>query len=59
MIVPHRVKWPHKYVLSGSNKEWVYYDHLSLTQWMAGFCRIMRDKKNSENQRGMLDYLIS
>ena len=25
---------------------------------MGGFCHIMRDKKNSENQRGMLDYLI-
>ena len=59
VIVPHRVKWPHEYVLSGSSKERVSYDHLSITQWMAGFCRIMRDEKNPDNQRGMLDYLIS
>ena len=59
VIVPHRVKWPHEYVLSGSSKERVSYDHLSKTQWMAGFCRIMRDEKNLDNQRGMLDYLIS
>ena len=57
--MPHRVKWPHEYVLSGSSKERVSYDHLSITQWMAGFCRIMRDEKNLENQRGMLDYSIS
>ena len=35
------------------------YDHLSITQWMDGFCHIMRDEKNPENKRGMLDYLIS
>ena len=59
VIVPHRVKWPHGYILSGSNKEWVPYDHFSITQWMAGFCSFMRDEKNSTYLTGMLDYLIS
>ena len=50
VIVPHWVKWPLEYVLSGSTKERVSYDHLSITQWMVGFCRIMRDEKNLDNQ---------
>ena len=28
-------------------------------QWMAGFCRLMRDEKNSKNKEAMLDYLIA
>ena len=59
VIVPNRVKWPHKYILSGSQKERVSYDQLSVTQWMAGFCRIMKEEQNSQNQKFMLDYLIS
>ena len=35
------------------------YDQLSVTQWMAGFCRIMKEEQNSENQKFMLDFLIS
>ena len=59
VIVPNRIKWPHEYVLSGSQKERVSYDQLSVTQWMAGFCRIMKEEQNSQNQKFMLDYLIS
>ena len=54
VIVPNRVKWPHEYVLSGSQKERISYDHLSVTQWMAGFCRILREEQNSKNQKFML-----
>ena len=32
VIVPYQVKWPHKYVLSGSSQERVSYDYLSITQ---------------------------
>ena len=59
VIVPNRVKWPHEYILSGSQKESVSYDQLSVTQWMAGFCHIMKEEQNSKNQKFMLDYLIS
>ena len=30
VFVKHRVRWPHEYVLSGSNKERVSYDQLSV-----------------------------
>ena len=36
VLVPNRVKWPHEYILSGSAKERVSYDNLSVTQWVAG-----------------------
>ena len=58
VIVPHRVKWPQEYVLSGTKKERVQYDNLSVTQWVAGFCRIMKEESNVENKEHMLDYLI-
>ena len=57
--VKHKVKWPHEYILSGSNKERISYDQLSVVQWVAGFCRIMKEEKNSESKDFMLDYLVS
>ena len=43
VFVKQKVRWPHEYVLAGSNKERVTYDKLSLGQWMAVFCRTMRE----------------
>ena len=51
VLVPNRVKWPHEFVLSGSSKERVSYDQLSITQWVAGFCRIMKEEKKFKIQR--------
>ena len=48
VLVPKRVKWPQEYVLSGNSKERVSYDQLSITQWVAGFGRIIKDETNSE-----------
>ena len=45
VLVSNRVKWPHEYVLSGSSKERTTYDQMSVVQWVAGFCRIMREEK--------------
>ena len=45
VLVPNCVKWPHEYVLSGMSKECVSYDQMSVTQGVAGFCRIMKEKK--------------
>ena len=59
VTVKNRVKWPHEYVLSGLNKERTSYDQLSVTQWVAGFGRTMRDETNSELREHMLEYLIS
>ena len=59
VIVPKEIIWPHEYVLSGSAKERVQYDQLSLTQWVTGFCHIMREKANLETRQHMLDYMIA
>ena len=41
-----------------SKKERVQYDQLNVTQWMDGFCHIMKEEANLENKEHMLDYLI-
>ena len=46
-------------MLSGSNKERVTYDQLTMGQWMAGFCRAMREETDKNSQNLMLDYLIA
>ena len=59
VLVPNLLKWQHEYVLSGLSKERVTYDQLSTTQWVAGFCRIMKEEKNLNSRKNMLDYMIS
>ena len=59
VLVKNRVKWPHEYVLSGLNKERVSCDQLSVTQWVAGFGRTMREESDPETRQYMLDYMIS
>ena len=45
-------------MLSGLSKERVSYDQLSATQWVAGFCHIMKDEKNLNTRKNMLEYMI-
>ena len=59
VFVKNRVKWPHEHALAGSQKERVSYDQLTMGQWMAVFCRTMRDENCIQNKDAMLDYLIS
>ena len=59
VMVKTRVKWPHEYILSGLTKERVSYDQLSVTQWVAGFGRTMREEADPEIRQHMLDYMIS
>ena len=59
VFVKQKVRWPHEYVLAGSNKECVTYDKLTMGQWMAGFCRAMREEIDQNFKTAMLDYLIS
>ena len=35
------------------------YNQLSTTQWVAGFCRIMKEEKDLKIRENMLDYMIS
>ena len=44
VFVANRVKWPHEYVLSGNTKDRITYNQLSPIQWMAGFCRTIREE---------------
>ena len=59
VLVKNRIKWPHEYVLAGTNKERVTYDQLTMGQWVAGFCRTMRDESDKNCKEAMLNYLIS
>ena len=59
VFVRRRVRWPQEFVLSGIQKERISYDQLTISQWMAGFCRSMREEKNSKMRDHMIDYLIS
>ena len=59
VFVQNRVKWPHEFVLSGQNKDRLSYIQLSPIQWVAGFCRTMREESSSQNRDYMLDYLIN
>ena len=59
IFVANRVKWPHEYVLSGQSKDLVTYNQLSPIQWMAGFCRTIREEPDSKNKEFMLDYVIN
>ena len=46
VYVKNKVRWPHEFVLTGTNKERVTYDQLSTVQWMTGFCRTMKDQND-------------
>ena len=59
VMVANSIKWPYEYVLSGVAKEPITYDQLSVTQWVAGFGRIMKEEKNQEIKEHTLDYLVA
>ena len=59
IFVKERVKWPHEYVLAGNTKDRITYNQLNITQFMAGFCRIMKEGSCQITKNPMLDYLIA
>ena len=59
VVVPNRVKWPQEFVLSGFKKERIQYDQLTVVQWVAGYCRILREEQNPQVKEHMIDYLIA
>ena len=44
---------------SGNTKYIISYNQLNITQWMAGFCRIMKEESCQVTKDHMLDYLIA
>ena len=56
VLITNRVKWPHKFVLSGADKERVTYDQLNVTQWVAGFGRTIREESDLEFKAHMLEF---
>ena len=58
VFVSHKVRWPHEFVLSGQNKDRITYNQLSPVQWMAGFCRSIREESDTKVREHMLDYVI-
>ena len=59
IFVKEKVKWPHEYVLAGNTKDRITYNQLNITQWMAGFCRIMKEESCQITKNHMLEYLIA
>ena len=59
VLVKNRVKWPHEYVLSGPNKERIGYDQLTVTQWVAGFGRTIKEESDAQLKEHMIDYMIA
>ena len=45
-------------MFAGSIKQRISYDQLTITQWMAGFCRTMREENDQNLRSHMLNYLI-
>ena len=45
-------------MLSGQNKDRVTYNQLSPVQWMAGFCRTIREESDVAIREHMSDYVI-
>ena len=54
----NEVPWPHNYVLTGSSKSQARYDSLSMSQWVAWFCQIIRDQSDPTINNQMLDYMF-
>ena len=59
IFVKNRVKWPHEFVLSGPSKERVFYNNLTVLQWVAGFCQTTMEEKDLGVKEHMLDYVIA
>ena len=54
----HKFRWPHGFVLWGQNKDRVTYNQLSPVQWMAVFCRTIREESDIIIREHMLDCVV-
>ena len=51
------IPWPQNHILSGTSKSRVSYDNLSMAQWIAGFCTIIKEESNVQTKNNMLSYV--
>ena len=59
VFVKNKIRWPHEFVLAGNTKERISYNQLNVLQWMAGFCRTMKEENDIEIRNHMLEYVIA
>ena len=57
VLIRNRVAWPHESVLSGTSRQRVTYDQLSLPQFVQGFCKNMLQEPDLGVRHHMLTYL--
>ena len=57
IAVKCQVPWPQNFVLAGTSNNRVSYDNLSIFQWVAGFCTIVREEPNKSIKNTMLEYV--
>ena len=50
--IKYQVPWPQNFVLAGTSKTRVSYDSLSIFQWVAGICTIMREDTSVKSKKG-------
>ena len=55
--VKTQVPWPQNKILTGTGKNRVSYDSLSVFHWVSGFSAIVRDESDMSTKTQMLDYL--
>ena len=59
IYVKEIVKWPHELMLASYTKDRVTYNQLNRSQWIEGFCRIMKEDSCQVTRDHMSDDLIS
>jgi hypothetical protein len=51
------IDWPHDYILSGPDKERVFYKYLNLEQWAYGYACILENQSNIQIKDNMISNL--
>jgi hypothetical protein len=50
------IDWPHDYVLSGPDKDRIYYEDLNLEQWAYGYTCILENQTNPVVKDNMIGH---
>ena len=57
IFVKKSVDWPQHFILTGTHKNRLSYDDLTITQWASGLVWCMQEEKSEHNKACMLDHL--
>ena len=57
VLVKNEVPWLKTFVLGGCTKSRISYDQLTMSQWVVGFCYIIKDEQDVNVKNCMLDYM--